>query len=266
MANRLAHEVLGRTLDELPPQTRRLLGLLDEMVTASAASAGDRPRRLSLQPPGACARRRAGATRSSRCTSSAWWSWSTCSCTAGGRGQSFVYELLYDGGGARAGEPFLTGLIDVDGARRMRYDGDVGRGSEHGGVWSAPGPGPVGRCGSADETLRSAEKSTPARILHARRPENARRDAGEQRIVVRSRIRPPARGDRGAARSARDEAAGERRDPTDPVRLPVLAARRYLEDWLRVENYCRAHASRTASSLQRFITWCDERGITAVRR
>ena len=25
MANRLAHEVLGRSLDELPPQTRRLL-------------------------------------------------------------------------------------------------------------------------------------------------------------------------------------------------------------------------------------------------
>jgi DNA primase catalytic core len=32
MANRLAHEVLGRSLDELPPQTRRLLLLIDEMV------------------------------------------------------------------------------------------------------------------------------------------------------------------------------------------------------------------------------------------
>jgi DNA primase len=31
-ANRLAHEVLGRTLDELPPQTRRLLGLIYAMV------------------------------------------------------------------------------------------------------------------------------------------------------------------------------------------------------------------------------------------
>ena len=31
-ANRLAHEVLGRSLDELPPQTRRLLLLIDEMV------------------------------------------------------------------------------------------------------------------------------------------------------------------------------------------------------------------------------------------
>src|SRR5271155_3650221 len=34
VANRLAHEVLGRSLDELPPQTRRLLLAVDEMVTA----------------------------------------------------------------------------------------------------------------------------------------------------------------------------------------------------------------------------------------
>src|SRR5206468_287197 len=32
LANQLAHEVLGRTLDELPPQTRRLLGLIVAMV------------------------------------------------------------------------------------------------------------------------------------------------------------------------------------------------------------------------------------------
>ncbi len=33
-ANALAHEALGRSLDELAPQTRRLLMLIDEMVTA----------------------------------------------------------------------------------------------------------------------------------------------------------------------------------------------------------------------------------------
>ena len=32
LANRLAHEVLGRSLDELPPQTRRLLGHIRELV------------------------------------------------------------------------------------------------------------------------------------------------------------------------------------------------------------------------------------------
>jgi len=29
VANRLAHAVLGRSLDELPPQTRRVLAALD---------------------------------------------------------------------------------------------------------------------------------------------------------------------------------------------------------------------------------------------
>ncbi len=36
LANRLAHEVLGRTLDEMPPQTRKLLLLIQEMVNAQA--------------------------------------------------------------------------------------------------------------------------------------------------------------------------------------------------------------------------------------
>ncbi|MGI8661616.1 MAG: CHC2 zinc finger domain-containing protein, partial [Acidimicrobiales bacterium] len=37
LANRLAHDVLGRSLDELPPQTRRLLEVLDGIVTTAAA-------------------------------------------------------------------------------------------------------------------------------------------------------------------------------------------------------------------------------------
>jgi hypothetical protein len=36
LANRLANDVLGQTLDELPPQTRRLLVVLDGVVTAEA--------------------------------------------------------------------------------------------------------------------------------------------------------------------------------------------------------------------------------------
>ena len=40
VANTLAHEVLGRSLDELPPQTRRLLDLLDQMVTNACQQQG----------------------------------------------------------------------------------------------------------------------------------------------------------------------------------------------------------------------------------
>jgi DNA primase len=45
LANRLAHAVLGRSLDELPPQTRRVLSSLDawvrEQAQASGATRGD---------------------------------------------------------------------------------------------------------------------------------------------------------------------------------------------------------------------------------
>lgn len=110
-ANGLAHEVLGRTLDELPPQTRRLLALLDVQV-----------RRVCEQEK---------LTRShyrfSRKTVRLWCGWSDTQVRVhmdrlvqleyvlthrGGRGQSFEYELLYDGEGEQ-GAAFMMGLLDV---------------------------------------------------------------------------------------------------------------------------------------------------------
>ena len=35
LANQLAHDILGKTLDDLPPQTRRLLQLVTEMVQSA---------------------------------------------------------------------------------------------------------------------------------------------------------------------------------------------------------------------------------------
>ncbi len=43
-ANKLAHAVLGYSLDELPPQTRRLLNLIRQMVTARAEAEGQTPK------------------------------------------------------------------------------------------------------------------------------------------------------------------------------------------------------------------------------
>ena len=40
LANKLAHQVLGRSLDDVPPHTRRLLALLHEMVTSACAPRG----------------------------------------------------------------------------------------------------------------------------------------------------------------------------------------------------------------------------------
>jgi DNA primase catalytic core len=110
-ANALAHEVLGRTLDELPPQTRRLL----QVIAAEVAQA--------------CARERLKQAdyRFSRKQVRRWSGWTDFQVKKhmqrleameyvlihrGRRGQSFEYELLYQGEGEQ-GDAFLMGLIDV---------------------------------------------------------------------------------------------------------------------------------------------------------
>jgi len=110
IANRLAAEVLGRSLDELPPQTRRLLELLDEWV---------RNETVRLKKGRA-------DFHFSRKTVRAATGWTDFQVRVhlgrlveleyalvhrGGRGQSFVYELLYEGQG-QDGRPFVIGLVD----------------------------------------------------------------------------------------------------------------------------------------------------------
>ena len=118
-ANRLAHEVLGRSLDELPPQTRRLLLLIEEMVAAQC-------RRLEMER---------GDYRFSRRDVRTHTGWGDTQLKLhlhrleeleyllvhhGGRGQSFVYELLFERQAGSDGQPRMAGLIDV---AKLRYDG-----------------------------------------------------------------------------------------------------------------------------------------------
>jgi len=112
VANRLAHEVLGRSLDELPPQTRRLLMAVDEMVTAE------------------CERQKMERAdyRFSRRDVRAYTGWGDTQLKIhlhrleeleyllihrGGRGQSIVYELMFTRP-ADGGKPVLGGLIDIE--------------------------------------------------------------------------------------------------------------------------------------------------------
>jgi hypothetical protein len=123
VANRLTAEVLGRSLDELPPQTRRLLLLVDAMVAAE------------------CRRQRIERTeyRFTRREVRAATGWGDTQLRLhlgrleeleyllahrGGRGQSFVYELVFslEGDGSRPGMP---GLIDVVTLGGCRYDGNL---------------------------------------------------------------------------------------------------------------------------------------------
>ena len=109
-ANKLAHEVLGRSLDELSPQTRRLLMLLREMIDARCTKEN--------LTPDVCLFSRRDVRR--------FCGWTEFQVRThltklqdmeyiishhGGRGQSFVYELLFNG--EDDGKPQMCGLLSL---------------------------------------------------------------------------------------------------------------------------------------------------------
>jgi len=120
VANRLTAEVLGRSLDELPPQTRRLLLLVNAMVAAEC-------KRQQIER---------ADYRFSRRDVRAVTGWGDTQLRLhlgrleeleyllahrGGRGQSFVYELAFaiEGDGCK---PVMAGLIDVEKLGGYKYD------------------------------------------------------------------------------------------------------------------------------------------------
>jgi len=153
LANKLAHQVLGRSLDDLPPQARRLLLLLDRMVTEASGKAGIER----------------SAVRFSRREVRDFTGWSDFQVRShieklvdmeyvlvhrGGRGHLFAYELLYDGHG-QDGAPFLVGLLDVE---KLRFEGAKtgfeGGSSPHRASTEAPSsPAPVEEKKSPPATL-----------------------------------------------------------------------------------------------------------------
>jgi hypothetical protein len=111
VANTLAHRVLGRSLDELPPHSRRLLGLLDGMVAAASAKAG--VTRCAYRFNRREVRAATGWTdHQVRAHLGKLVEMEYVLAHRGTRGQSFVYEMLYDGEG-QDGRTFCLGLIDV---------------------------------------------------------------------------------------------------------------------------------------------------------
>lgn len=107
-ANRLAAEVLGRSLDELSPPSRKLLTLIREM-TEQQAEEGDKESHF---------------TRRDIREYSGWSDFQVKThikqleeleyiySMAGRKGKEYVYELLYTGGG-EDGKPFVIGLTEV---------------------------------------------------------------------------------------------------------------------------------------------------------
>jgi len=117
IANKLAHEILGRTLDELPPQTRKLLSRIQTMVKGQCQAQGIEQRDM----------------RFSRKEIREVTGWGNTQLKVhcrrledmeyllihrGGRGQSLEYELLYSMEPQQQDKQ-LMGLIDVE---KLTYD------------------------------------------------------------------------------------------------------------------------------------------------
>jgi DNA primase catalytic core len=128
LANRLVDEVLGRSLDELQPQTRRLLWLIHEAVERET-------NQLKVER---------SDFRFSRKHVRSWTAWTDSTLKRhlarledmeylvvhrGGRGQSFVYELVFEASG-NPSKPQLPGLIHVYDLKKSGVNAEK----------SAPGP------------------------------------------------------------------------------------------------------------------------------
>jgi hypothetical protein len=155
LANRLAHAVLGSTLDELPPQTRRLLGLLTTWLRTEAAQQGCTPSALRF-------------TRKQVRDVTGWGQ--TQLKVHLGRledmeylavhrqpfGKGIAYELRFDGEVA-SDVPHLMGLIDA--TTLYAYDDEK---SGHAEAWSGSDRPTVGTASALDrspETLVQADDS-----------------------------------------------------------------------------------------------------------
>jgi len=125
VAGELCGEVLGRSLDELPPQTRRLLASLHELVSAHCKKQG-----IELCD-----------LRFSRRDVREYMGWSLTQLRVhlarlveleyllphrGKRGQSFEYELMYSGEG-KDGAPFLHGLLSLPEGTTPTWRGAEGK-------------------------------------------------------------------------------------------------------------------------------------------
>jgi hypothetical protein len=149
LANQLAHEVLGRSLDEMPPQTRKLLKLIGDMVA----------RECELKN---LARHEVRFTRKQIRDVTGWGNTQLKLHLARledmeflglhnmPRSKTIVYELLFDGE-ADSDERHLMGLINT---YDLQKSGVVKEKSGH----SRPQVGPVSAHSRAEEIAKNTEK------------------------------------------------------------------------------------------------------------
>jgi hypothetical protein len=172
LAKKIIHEVLGRSLDEMSAQTRKLLLMVDTMVRAE------------------CDRQRIerGEFRFSRRDVRAFTRWSDSQLKRhlgrledleylivhrGGRGQSFVYEIYFEGA-ADAARSTLTGL-------EHEYDGEKS-GLE--GQKSGPSPAQVRGVSGGGTGVKSPVSIGVQGSFYEKEPKNTTKETTEENPVV----------------------------------------------------------------------------------
>ena len=111
LANRLAHAVLGRSLDELPPQTRRVLAALDAWVREHANTHG--MERAAVRFTRRAVRTALGLSDTPlRLHLERLVSMDYIAIHGGKMGQSFTYSLLFDGEN-NSDAPQMMGLAEA---------------------------------------------------------------------------------------------------------------------------------------------------------
>jgi hypothetical protein len=160
MANRLAHEVLGRTLDELPPQTRKLLKRIHQLVSASCEAEGIEQRDYRFSRKDVREATGWGDTQLkihlARLAELEY-------VLIHRHGQAYRYELLFQGEGA-SGKALAMNLID---AEKLGYDNNRSglKGARSGGGRPLVG----GQSGSGREEEISENPTTTGLNGHERK-------------------------------------------------------------------------------------------------
>ena len=187
-AHRLAHDVLGRSLDELPPQTRRLLGLIEELVTEGAQKLGVDGSDFRFSRRQVRERTGWGDTQL-RVHLGRLVELELVLAHRGRQGQSFLYELLAQTG---AIGPSLSGLLDAETLSGGSVTAATSRGAEvtprgneddfAGGVRGASGPEAGGVRGA--ERRLNQHKHGSIRDRKNERGQNKHIRGGESASVV----------------------------------------------------------------------------------
>jgi DNA primase len=176
LANELAHEVLGRSLDELPPQTRRVLGMIEAWVQVQVqqhALARNAVRLTRRQLRSVCGMSDAAI----RVHLERLITMEYVRAAAGRNGQRYEYELLFDGDLERSA-PQMIGLIDADGLRAASVlpAVSIDTAGTLQGVTGDLAPGSQGACTGLAPTSQSidpAENGSAAGTLPASGAENS---------------------------------------------------------------------------------------------